>query len=286
MWKAALAALAALFAASQAQAQPPVWVVRDHDSELVLFGSVHVLPKGLAWRPAVLTRALQSADDLWFELPIDPATEAQAAKAASAKGVLPPGQSLLALLPEGDAERLLKVAKTYGVDPAVLDRLQPWLAEVALTAGAYQKAGAGGDDGVEKAVAADAPATAARRAFETPEEQIAILADTPRAEQIASLSQTLRDMENSPDEFADLVRVWMKGDLAALDREALQPMRDASPGLFRRLVTDRNVRWTRELDARLKGKGRTVVVVGVGHLIGPDGVPQRLRALGYKVEGP
>jgi uncharacterized protein YbaP (TraB family) len=28
------------------------------------------------------------------------------------------------------------------------------------------------------------------------------------------------------------------------------------------------------------------VVVGVGHLIGPDGVPARLRALGYSVTGP
>jgi uncharacterized protein YbaP (TraB family) len=36
----------------------------------------------------------------------------------------------------------------------------------------------------------------------------------------------------------------------------------------------------------MKGHGRTVVVVGVGHLIGPGGVPARLRALGYSVTGP
>jgi uncharacterized protein YbaP (TraB family) len=41
-----------------------------------------------------------------------------------------------------------------------------------------------------------------------------------------------------------------------------------------------------ELDQRLKGKGRTVVVVGVGHLVGADGLPARLRALGYSVTGP
>jgi uncharacterized protein YbaP (TraB family) len=29
-----------------------------------------------------------------------------------------------------------------------------------------------------------------------------------------------------------------------------------------------------------------VVVVGAGHLLGPGGLPQRLRALGYRVEGP
>jgi hypothetical protein len=40
------------------------------------------------------------------------------------------------------------------------------------------------------------------------------------------------------------------------------------------------------LDARLKQPGQVVVVVGVGHLLGPDGVPAQLRAKGYQVDGP
>ena len=47
--------------------------MRDADSEMVIFGSVHVLPPGLDWRPKALDAALAKADDLWFELPIDPA---------------------------------------------------------------------------------------------------------------------------------------------------------------------------------------------------------------------
>jgi uncharacterized protein YbaP (TraB family) len=82
------------------------------------------------------------------------------------------------------------------------------------------------------------------------------------------------------------VRAWVAGDLKAIDREAIAPMRKASPRTFQRLVTERNERWTTVLDQRLKGHGRTVVVVGMAHLIGPDGVPARLRALGYQVEGP
>ena len=72
-----LALIAGLLSAGAAVARPPVWVVRDADSELVLFGSVHVLPPGLDWRPPALERAVSSADEVWFELPIDPATEAK-----------------------------------------------------------------------------------------------------------------------------------------------------------------------------------------------------------------
>jgi uncharacterized protein YbaP (TraB family) len=200
--------------------------------------------------------------------------------------VLPPDRSLFKLLPPQQTERLLRVAKTYGADPAVLDRLRPWLAEVALSGAAFKKAGAGTNDGVEKAVAAEVPPTAARRAFETPREQLEILAGAPLTEQIASLAETVTELDKDPDAFADLVRAWMAGDLKAIDREALAPLRKASPGLYQRLVNDRSARWTQTLDQRLHGKGRTVVIVGMGHLIGRDGVPARLRALGYRVEGP
>ena len=71
-----------------------------------------------------------------------------------------------------------------------------------------------------------------------------------------------------------------------LDEDALGPLRKAAPGLYARLVTERNERWIAELKTRMDGSGSTVVVVGVGHLVGEDGLPARLRALGYSVEGP
>lgn len=280
-------ALAALvLAAPAAQAEPAVWVVRDADSEMLLFGSVHVLPAGLAWRPTRLDAGLEVADDVWFELPIGPATDQEVGRLAAEKGTLPPGQSLSALLAPEDARRLARLAARYGLDRAALDRLEPWLAEVALASAMFAASGATSSFGVEATVSASTPPRAARRALETPAEQIALFDRTPLADQVASLSTSMAELENDPAGYDKLVRAWMAGDVRALDREALGPLRAASPELFRRLVTERNARWTSELDQRLKGKGRTVVVVGVGHLIGDGGVPARLRALGYSVTGP
>lgn len=270
---------------SPALATPPVWVVRDADSEMVLFGSVHVLPPDLSWRPAALDAALKTADDIWFEIPVDEATSQEIARLAARDGTLPPGQSLFALLTPGDAARLVKIAHDVGVNPQGLDRLKPWLAEVALAAALYGKAGAASDHGVEATLNAAAPATAARRSLETPADQIALFSETPIPDQIASLLGSMAEIEADPDTFADLLKVWMAGDVAGLARETLT-LRDASPALFRRLVTLRNAAWTARLDVRLKGHGRTVVVVGAGHLVGEDGVPARLRALGYSVTGP
>jgi uncharacterized protein len=287
MWRVIVAAALAVWAvAGPASAKPPVWIVRDADSELVLFGSVHVLPEGLDWRPAALTQGLAAAEDVWFEMPMDSESEAQSAQLAASRGLLPPGQSLQQLLPPPTWERLTAAAQRHRLSPDMLARMEPWLAEVALAGAVYQQAGASPAKGVEKQVHAAAPAGAARKAFETPAQQIAFFDEAPLTDQIASLQHSLDELERDPQAFSTLVGAWMDGDLEALERIAIDPLRKATPVLYRRVVTERNAVWVREIDARLKGSGRTVVVVGAGHLIGPDGLPARLRALGYSVEGP
>lgn len=280
----ALAVLAALPAS--AVAAPPMWVVRDADSEIVLFGSVHVLPRDVDWRPPGLSTALARADDLWFEIPFDASTQARFGVLARERGMQLTGRRLSADLSPRGRERLRRVCARLGLSERQIDQMRPWLAEVQISLAALARYDAGAADGVEQKLSADAPSTARREAFETPEEQIAMFADAPRSEQIASLEQTLRDVETDPQSYRRLLDAWMSGDPRRIEREGLTPLRQASPALYRRLVTERNARWVQTIARRMQGSGRTVMVVGAGHLAGTDGVPARLRALGFKVEGP
>ncbi|MFZ5728507.1 MAG: TraB/GumN family protein [Pseudomonadota bacterium] len=283
---ALLLAVGLTAACEPARAEPPVWTVRDADSEMILFGSVHLLPPGLDWRPDALEAGLAQADDLWFELPVDAASDAQGAAAALRLGRLPAGESLPDLLSVEGRERLARVGALYGAPPQLLAGVKPWLAEVMLATLAFGRAGATTDQGVERQISLTAPPDVARRAFETAEEQIAMFAAAPLEEQVASLEESLEQLETDPEQFDRLVAAWMAGDVATLEDEALDPLREAAPGIYQRMVVARNMAWMEPLTARLDGRGTTVVVVGVGHLIGPDGLPERLRALGYAVEGP
>ncbi len=83
-----------------------------------------------------------------------------------------------------------------------------------------------------------------------------------------------------------MLHAWLKGDIRTLDREVVEPLRKEAPGLYARVVQQRNARWTDAVVSRLKGSGHTVIVVGMGHLIGKDGLPAQLRARGYAVDGP
>lgn len=287
LWKR-LAAVGAIWLAGfgVAAARPPMWVVKDADSTLVLFGSVHVLPPGLDWQPPALKEALGKADDVWFELPMDPASQLAGVEVVRTKGLLPPGESLLSKLTPAGRERLARLAPKLGISLEQFDRLRPWLADVTVGILDMQQKGAGAADGVEQSIAAIAPPNAQRRAFETAEQQIGFLADAPEADQLASLEDTLRQIEEEPDAYNRLLAAWMDGDLQALQDEGLEPMRKASPDLFDRMITRRNAAWVDAIAQRMAGSGETVVVVGAGHLVGPGGVPALLRARGFKVEGP
>ncbi len=278
--------LALLLVPVQAMALPPVWTVRDKDSTIVIFGSVHLLPQGLDWRPPALMQALAQADDVWFEAPMDAAGQSAALESALAKGFLPKGQTLTALLSARGRTRLAQAAKRIGFPLEQLDRLAPWYADALISAGLFRSVGAEGEDGVERQLWAGVPDRAVRHALETPAQQVGFFADAPMKDQLASLEDTLKGAGDAEKDYRTLVGAWMHGDLKALDREVERPLRKSSPALYETLVVQRNARWTEAITARMAGSGHTVIVVGMGHLIGPDGVPARLRARGFDVEGP
>ena len=283
---AVFAAMLALAAAPAALAKPPVWVVHAGSTTITLFGSIHLLPAGLDWRPTELDTALAQAGELWFELPIDAATNEEAAEQSIARGALPKGKSLIAMMTPDQAQHLVDAGVSLNCAPEALDRMQPWMADLTLSIAEDARGGASASDGVEGQVQTSTPLTTRRRAFETASQQIGFLAGTPLKDQIASLNWTVSEIQQDPTSYRRVVDEWMSGDLAGLEHDALDPLRKVSPMLFTRLIDGRNRHWVSVLEARLKQPGAVVVVVGVGHLIGPGGLPALLRAKGYQVDGP
>jgi uncharacterized protein len=281
---AALAVL--LLGCGPARAEPPMWVVEDADSTLLIFGSFHLLPRGVAWRPKALDRALQEADDLWLEVAMDQPVNGAAQSQVAARGALPPGRTLSSMLSKDGARRLALIAGQAGMPVDRLDRLQPWLAETLLGVAVYRQQGALAEEGVEQQIAKTAPAGVRQVALESAGEQLAMLASGSEAVQLASLEHSLRLFEEDPGYYRRLMELWLKGDAAGMEREVIDELRRTAPEQYRTLIVERNHAWAPKIVQRMAGSGQTVLVVGVGHLLGPDGLPTMLRARGLRVRGP
>jgi uncharacterized protein YbaP (TraB family) len=97
------------------------------------------------------------------------------------------------------------------------------------------------------------------------------------------VSSSLDDLAQSIENFPKLVAAWRSGDLAAVDEHVLKDMRTQYPEIFRDLIVTRNNTWLASIDGMLQTPETELVLVGVGHMAGPEGLIARLRERGCEI---
>lgn len=261
---------------------PALWVIRDADSTLYLFGSVHVLRPTVGWASDRVNAAFDSADKIWFEIS-NPDDQAAMTPLIQQYG-LSPQTPLSSLLNADELAQLDAAAQTIGASAAQLDPLRPWLAGLTLSVAPLVKAGYDPASGVELALKARAEAAGKPIAgFETIDEQIRILATLPEDVQVAFLRQTLEDFDDAVTMLDGLVDAWAKGDVAGVEKVGLEDMRTEAPAVYKALLVDRNANWAGQIQTLLEGSGTGFIAVGAAHLAGPDSVQSMLAARGVEV---
>jgi uncharacterized protein YbaP (TraB family) len=284
-------ALAAVFTAAfwagvaaPAAAEPALWKVRGPAATVYLFGTVHVLKPGLAWRSAKIDRALEASGSLWLEI-ADPGDTA-AMQPLVMKYGFDPAHPLSTTLDPATRTRLYDQLVLLGVDPAKWAPMRPWMAGLALDVLPLAKAGYAAGSGVEIAIRRDAVQAGKPVAgLETAEDQIRYLADAPEAEQIELLKSSIDDAEKGPGEIDALVAAWTAGDEDAIEAHMNADLRRDHPWVYRTLIVERNRRFAARIADLAAGRGsgghRVIfVAVGAAHLVGPDSVEADLAGLG------
>ena len=291
MKKAILALLAALlfggaFAAEQpkpsAMGHPGLWRVTGKHSTVYLFGSVHILAPGLAWRDDRVDAAIRAADTYYFEAPIDAGAMK---RMIESRGSLPPGQSLHAMLPPDSQHDLDMDLAALGLPEANIDTRRPWLVTIAMMGMRMSKTNKTPPTGVDLQIVQEVQSRGRpMRYFETLEQQVALMApDDPKME-LESFEMFLKDFQKEDDGIDDMTAAWMAGDedkLATLIMKGFAQHPLARKALF----DDRNKAWLTTIEGVLDNESGTfLVTVGAGHLLTERGVPELLRRAGYKVE--
>lgn len=263
-------------------AGPALWVVRDADSTLYLFGTVHVLRPTTAWGSARVDAAFDSADQVWFEIsnPDDPTAIIPLIQQHG----LSPDRQLSHLITTGQLTLLDNAARSIGSDAVQMDVFRPWLAALTLSVAPLTRAGYDPQSGVELTLKARADAAGKPvHGFETIDKQVRILADMPESEQLAYLASTLESWEDATVELDRMVEAWAAGDLATLEAVGVEEMQTESPALYRALLVQRNTDWADQIQTLLEGSGTIFIAVGAAHLAGDDSVQEILGDRGVEV---
>lgn len=286
----AAAALAALATAACAETpaaaiDPALYVVRDADSTMYLYGTVHVRPNGADWGDEDVRRALAESQEIWTEIEMSAEADARVQALAQQAGAAPQGRPLSSWLTAEENARLNALTQSLGIPSGALENTQPWAAALALSLIPIMQAGYNPMSGVDRAIDAYGDQNGkTMRALERAEDQIGFLSGLSPELQRAMLIEAIDETQEGPALLNQMSRAWERGDLASLEEVVIDDTRREYPELYQTLFVRRNAEWMVTLVRELNGAGVDFVAVGAGHLIGEDGLVALMRARGYSVE--
>jgi uncharacterized protein YbaP (TraB family) len=275
--------MALAMGAGPAVAEPSLWAIKDKDSTIYLFGTIHVLKPTTEWRSARIAKAFREADEVVME--IEQPERASDVQALMAKYGVDETTPLSSKLAPQAYDKLRAATQAMGLSPESLESMRPWRAALTVSLTPLLRAGYDPESGVEKLLTAQAKASGKPiSAFETLEQQVRFFADMAPAQEVHLLESALDEIDDGPAEIDALVAGWAAGDQTELKRQMVDGMRADYPDVYKLLLVERNKDWARQLQARLAGSGVTFVAVGAGHLAGPDSVQAQLAKLGIKAK--
>lgn len=265
-------------ATKTAYATPALWQVKDEDTTIYLFGTVHVLKPGTEWFRDGIKQAFDASDELVLEIvePEDP----QAMAATMAHTALAHDGVKLSDRLDADMRGKYQAAMAAnGLLWQMFEPFNPWMAGMALAVKPLEKLGYQADLGAEKTLTSAAKAAGKKiRALETVEQQLGYFAGLPMDSQVKFLNATVEGLPDMDKEFSRLIAHWQEGDpdkLAAEMNESLE----ATPELAQVLLIQRNMNWAKWIKERLARPGTVFIAVGAGHLAGKGSVQEQLKGM-------
>lgn len=263
---------------------PAIWVAKDFDSTLYLYGTVHLLPDDLDWQKNDMRAAFKEAGTVFFEVDSGTDAQAEATVLATSLGMRKDGLRLSDGLDSYQLKLLDAAAHNGELSLAALDSMKPWLASEFLTVAAASNAGLSPELSADEALKSRAKREQKNIIYlETIEEQIRVSADQPEFVQITMLTETLEGFNTLGQELGTIVQSWAVGRTDFLTREMVQALRAKSPDFYNALLRDRNRKWLKPITRWMEDSGTGFVAVGTSHLLGEDSLIEMLREQGYEV---
>lgn len=225
--------------------------------------------------PAGLRKILEHSSAFMMEADVAKFSRDQVRKHLA----LAPGQNLQLALPDRTWQALTASYTPKGVSPAQLAHYKPWL--LSLMWANPAKMGNGLDSYLKNV----AGSTKKHLYYlESMEEQVQAFDAGTFEERVAMLTHDMDDPEQQMDTLKAMLDSYKSGYLEAsrglvFDEEMMRRY----PVYYRELFDQRNKAWLPKIEGTMNSED-AVVAVGLGHLIGPNGLLKMLKDKGYAVE--
>lgn len=259
---------------------PAIWVLKDDDTTIYLFGTVHILKPGLSWFDEAVKEAFDRSDELVVEM-IEP-DPAEMVKIVSELAIDQTGKSVREKLNAEDRKAYEAALVELGVPVASFDPLEIWFASVNISLVPLMQNGYDSNSGVEKDLTALAKSRKMKIVgLETPRQQLGFFDNLPEEAQIRFLNFTVETVGQMVEGMDNMVARWALADTKALAELMNAGLEDEI--LYDTLLANRNANWAEWVEARMEKPGTIFMAVGAGHLAGESSLQELLNKKGLTV---
>jgi uncharacterized protein YbaP (TraB family) len=263
-------------------AQSSVWKVTKGEHSVYLGGTCHILRTNDYPLPTEFDAAYEAADSLVFEVDPDELQDPAFAMKLMAESVYKDGRTLKSVLNDEAYSALVEECRKANMPIEMIQSMKPGMAVMLLTIQELMKAGVS-QEGVDlhygKQAKADGKTVAS---LESTDFQLQLITSLGEGLESELVLYTLNDLHQINDLFDEMIVAWRSGNLDTINQLFVEDM-EAAPGIYDTLLKDRNARWLPQIETMLKTAPIELVLVGVGHMAGEDGLIQMLQAKGYAV---
>jgi len=229
-------------------------------------------------------KAYRASDILVFETDLGKLMEPSTQQKLMSKAMYTDGSTIENYLSPQTYSLLNEYCASKGIPLAAIKQFKPPIVVVTITVMELAKLGVT-QEGVDlffyQLAARDNKTV---EGLETVEEQIHFVVGMGEGNEDAFVTHSIKDLESIMQKYESMVDAWKTGDAKKLNDLMVAELKSKTPKLYKELIADRNENWLPMIDAYQKTLEKEFILVGAGHLVGPDGIVKALRKKGYKVE--
>lgn len=273
-----------LLCCTVAQADSAIWRVSKGADQVLIGGTVHLLPPSQYPLPAEFDAAFQRSDVLVLETDLAPMQDPARAAVLQQQLLYPAGTRLSSKLSDKTRGQLLDILQRHRLTLPQIDQFKPGMLVTQLTLLELQQHQFT-SLGVDQHYLTLAQQQKKTLIYLEPIEfQLNLLASLGEGREDVFLQHALADVSDTADMMGKALSAWRSGDLTAVEQLVLAPVKAADAQTYQQMFVARNQAWLPQIQALFGNKEQELVLVGLGHLAGTEGVLALLQQAGYQVE--
>ncbi len=264
-------------------ADTSLWKVQLHKSVTYIGGTCHVLRKMDYPLPEEFVKAYEDSDVIVFETQLEELNTPKTQEMIIRKGIYNDELSLDKVLSTQTYDLLRQYCEASGIPVFSLNKLKPSLVVLTLLGLELQKLGIN-QTGVDHYFHHKATMDGKKiEGLESVEEQIEFVLSMGEGSEDDFIDNSIKDLKKTRQIISELIAAWKQGDEEKLYKLYIAPMKKDYPNLYATLIAERNREWLPIIERYLQTPQNEFVLVGVGHLVGTDGIIDHLRRSGYRI---